>query len=451
MILELQKITWFPIFIPLAAALIIALVSAFTKGEGSLFAKIFSIAALLVSIFLAWHNWLDGRSQNLLVLILAYISVVMVIFLTLPCGPLAVEHYILLLLSAFGMGCIISSELLIILLGIVMILLSTSSLAGPSGFKYYLMSSFALVFFLIGLAFIFGSAGSMNLETLGSRLPEITAGSGRYFSLLGIAMLLIGSSFLIAVVPFHTWVPYLCNEESFLAIRLVLFYIFLKMSLAIFQSAGGLWIYVVSVMAIVTMTFANLAAISQTNIRRLLAYTSISHAGYALVAFPTIASDPKGTFSSVIFYLVTYMLVMSGAFSVVAALEGAGGGQIEMDNLAGLSRRRPFLAAVFSLFLISFIGIPPAMGFFAKYYIFMTAIKGGFFWVVVAALINIVLSVYIYLRPIMVMYFYEDKNPSFEAEPLHPAIIAILTITALAVIYFGLFPSLLLVIIGQGV
>ncbi len=473
---------WIVIF---AAAAIAFLTAALVEEENSLFTPVMTLVAIAVAFALSWGRWLSplpGLSFGMLVfdklsvfvwlmiLFSAAISVLLSIPYLAARGFVKPEYYGLLLLSTLGMACLVSAgDLLMVYLGIETMSLAVYVLAGflryraasnEAALKYFLIGAFASAFLLMGIAFVFGSAGSTNLAVLAERSTEIMAGEGRSFYLFGVAMLLIGFGFKIAAVPFHAWAPDVYDGAPtpvtvFMAtaVKAAAFVAFLRLGVSVFSAGGEVWITVLSVGAVATMLLGNLAAIVQENIKRMLAYSSIAHAGYILVAFPSIVSDPQGAGRAVLFYLFAYILMTAGAFAVVVVMGLGKDEPTGISRLAGLGKRRPVLAATLTLFLLSLLGIPPTVGFFAKYYLFLTAVKSGYIWLVVIAVINSAISAYYYLRPIVVMYF---KIPSplvgegqgeGETHALSPFIVAVLAITALGVAYFGIFPSNLLAIV----
>jgi len=285
----------------------------------------------------------------------------------------------------------------------------------------------------------------------------VLSSKGRHFCLFGIGLILTGFAFKIAAVPFHAWAPDVYDGAPtpitiFMAttVKISFFIAFLKIAIMILGTSSDLWINVIWVISVITMCVGNLAAIVQDNIKRMLAYSSIAHTGYMLVVLPAITSDPSGVNNAIMFYLIAYTFMTIAAFAVVIEM---GLGKIEhteINQLKGLGRKRPFLAACFSLSLLSLLGMPPTIGFFAKYYIFLTAIKSGFIWLTIIALFNTVISAFYYLRPIMVMYFSADKEePEFDLT--NPAIVAVLTITIITILYFGIFPKELLLIISKSI
>ncbi len=469
-----------PLLIVLAAAAFILIcVFFFEENEGEFFIPILALISSCTAFYFAWKNWLSAFNfdfQMILfdrfaffVWLVIFFSAAVAIALSMPYFLARkfyrLEYYALVLLCAFGMGCLVSAgDLIVLYLGIETMSIAVYVLAGflrekPSSneaaLKYFVMGAFASAFLLMGIAFVFGSAGSTNLNVLSMRAAEILNSDSRHFYLFGVGMLLVGFGFKVAAVPFHTWAPDVYDGAptpitAFMAtgVKMAAFAAFLKVGYKVMSISGNLFIDTASVLSVITMVVGNLAAIKQDNIKRMLAYSSIAHAGYILVVFPAMQNDPGGARSTVLFYLTAYVFMTAGAFAVVTAMGLEKKEFTEINDLAGLGRQRPFFAIPLTLFLLSLLGIPPTVGFFGKYYLFLTAVKSGYIWLVVVAVLNSALSAYYYLRPIVVMYF-SSEDKQHLTEPLNPAVLAVIAITVLGVTYFGLFPTQLLTIISQ--
>ncbi len=468
-----------PLLIVLGAAVIILLLAVFYKKQRPTLSPAIALIALILAFFLSWKNWLLNFNFDISFLVFdrfTFLLWLLVSFAAIICLLLSIsflksrkyfqpEYFALLLFSVFGMGTLIAAnDLLMIFLGLEVIAISLYALigflrwqplAGEATLKYFLMGVFASAFLLMGIAFLFGSCGSTNLQLLAERLPTIINSDNRYFCLFGMAMLLIGFGFKLASVPFHFWAPDVYQGAPTpittllaTAVKIACFAAFLKMALFIFQAAGAIWIQLISILSLVTMLVGNIAAISQNNLKRMLAYSSIAHAGYLLVGFPALISNPSQAAQAISFYFIAYILMTAGAFTVITFMDTNKNQQVDIKFLAGLGRKKPVLALCFSLFLLSLLGVPPLIGFFGKYYLFLTAMKAGLVWLVVAALINSAISAYFYLRPIVVMYF-RNKEESACLKPLPMSLVIVLTIVSLGIIYFGLFPTNLLALVAN--
>jgi len=474
------SLPWIIIFF---VAALIFLTAALTEDENTIVIPLLALTGIVIAFTLSWQRWLCESFSpyitemllfdrlSFFVWLLVLLAAAFTVLLSIPYlsarGFSKPEYYGLILLSTFGMGCLVSAgDLLMVYLGIETMSLAVYVLAGflrtreasnEAALKYFLIGAFASAFLLLGIAFIFGSAGTTNLGVLANRSQEIMTGDGRSFYLFGMAMILIGFGFKVAAVPFHAWAPDVYDGAptpitTFMAtaVKAAAFIAFLRVGISAFRATGDLWISILTAGSIITMFVGNLAAIAQENIKRMLAYSSIAHAGYILVAFPAIVNDPQGVGRAVLFYLTAYILMTAGAFAVVVAMGLGKEEYVEINRLAGFSKKRPVMAAVLTLFLLSLLGIPPTVGFFGKYYLFLTAVKSGFVWLVVIAVINSALSAYYYLRPIVVMYFGREEEAQV-AEPLSPFVVAVIAVTSLGVAYFGIFPANLLAIVSKSV
>ncbi len=361
------------------------------------------------------------------------------------------EFYALLLFGAIGMGIMVSAnELVMVFLG-----LETSSLASyilvgfrrtdekatEGALKYFLLGSFATGFLLYGIALLFGAAGSTVLTDIADKLQA--GPPGLTLAAMGMAFFFVGLGFKVAAAPFQAWTPDVYEGAptpvtAFLSTgpKAAAFAVLLRVLFTAFDPADGTWFWLLWGTAVLTMFVGNLGALVQTNIKRMLAYSSIAHAGYILVAF---AARNELGIAAVLFYLVAYALMKLGAFSLVSHL-AVGENHQSIDDYAGLHARNPALAACLTVFLLSLVGIPLTGGFLGKFFIFQAAIRAGLIWLVVLGVLNSILSVPYYLRVVRVMYMAEPRDTA--ALPPVPASLAfVLTLTALGTIYLGLFPD----------
>ena len=369
----------------------------------------------------------------------------------LNCG----EFCALLLLGTVGMCFMaISTELILIFLGLEISSLSTYVLAGikrtdvqgnEASLKYFLLGSFATAFFLYGVAFMYGLTGTTNLLVLSERL----AGPSAWTPLANVALILmfVGLAFKVSSVPFHVWTPDVYQGApgvvtAFLSVgpKAAAFAILLRIFLGGMVSAGSLAFWVIWISAALTMTLGNLAALAQDNAKRMLAYSSIAHAGYILVGIA--AGGTQGT-SSVLFYLASYALMNVGAFLLLAHLAGSGERRTRIDDYTGLGRERPAVAACLSVLLLSLAGIPATAGFFAKFYVFRAAIHSHLVGLTALALLNSVVAVYYYLRLVVVMYMREGKTEVLVTALPWP-LRAALVFSVIGIFYLGLYPNQLL-------
>src|SRR5438067_2094389 len=372
----------------------------------------------------------------------------------------AAEFYALLLFATAGMGVLASAqELLTAFIGLEMSSISSYVLAGyrrdslkssESAMKYFLLGSFATAFFLYGIALVYGASGTTKLTGMGSE--ELFHST--YFE-LGLAMILIGLGFKVAAAPFQVWTPdvYEGAPTPVTAPFALLLRIF-----ATVPAATHFWFWAFWALAALTMFAGNLGALVQTNVKRLLAYSSIAHAGYILVAFAAVtfmardgAAEAGPAYAAVLFYLLSYALVKLGAFTIVSQLGGTGEKNLSLDDYAGLSQRQPWIAAALSVYLLSLLGLPVTAGFFGKFYIFKAAVNSHLLWLAVLMAINSVIGAYYYLRVIVVMYMRESSAEAASAPPVgFPLTVNfVLALTVAGTLYFGLFPNQVLNFILQ--
>jgi len=356
------------------------------------------------------------------------------------------------LFASAGMAVMASAEeLLTAFIGLEVSSISTYILAGfrrnapksnESALKYFLLGSFATAFFLYGAAILFGATGSTRLGVIRS---AVTASHGALGLLvLGSALVLVGLAFKIAAAPFQFWAPdvYEGAPTPVTALfasgpKAAAFAVLVRVFYTAFGSAGGTWFWAIWGSAVLTMSLGNLAALVQSNVKRMLAYSSIAHVGYLLVAFA--ANSALGV-AALLFYVLTYALAKLGAFIVLAHLGDTGERRLEIQDLAGLGRSHPVAAACMSVYLLSLMGLPITAGFLGKLYILKAALDSQLTGLAILLAVNSVISAYYYLRVVRVMYFDE---PSAEWQPaaLPHAVGAVMLFTTAATLYFGLFPD----------
>ncbi len=366
------------------------------------------------------------------------------------------EYYSLLLFSTLGMMFMAGTlDLMVIFLGLEVMSIPLYILAGfrktdprsnEAGMKYFLIGAFASSFFLYGIALLYGAVGSTNLQEIYNQLPNLQ-GRGDFLIYAGAALLAVGFGFKVAAVPFHMWAPDVYEgaptvvtafmsagpKAAGFAALLRTFALFL----GDYKEGMGAVFWV---LAVLTMTVGNVLALVQPNIKRMLAYSSIAHAGYVLVAF--VAGGPDGV-SAALFYLLAYTVMNIGAFAVVLAVEAKEGSN-QIGDYRGLADRHPYLAAAMTIFMLSLTGIPPTAGFVGKLYIFSAAVSANQIPLVVIAVLNSLISVYYYLGVVVAMYMHPssvaEKNQSFYTVPL----MVVLALTALGTLQLGIFPQALL-------
>jgi len=370
------------------------------------------------------------------------------------------EFYALILFATAGMGVLASAqELLTAFIGLEMSSISSYVLAGyrrdsvkssESAVKYFLLGSFATAFFLYGIALVYGASGSTNLMQIASADPSSN------LLRLGLTLILVGLGFKVAAAPFQVWTPdvYEGAPTPVTALfaagpKAATFALILRIFTTI-HAATDFWFWAFWILAVATMFVGNLGALVQTNVKRMLAYSSIAHAGYVLVALAAVTTmklDPETgaapAYAAVLFYLLGYSLVKVGAFTIVSEIGGKGESYLTLDDFAGLGTRQPYAAAAMSLFLLSLLGMPITAGFFGKFYVFKAAINSKLIWLAVLMTINSAIAAYYYLRVIVVMYMREHKGdiPAEAATSLSPTAAMVVAVAALATLYLGLLPN----------
>jgi NADH-quinone oxidoreductase subunit N len=358
------------------------------------------------------------------------------------------EYYALILFGAVGMSLMSSAvELVLIFIALEISSISTYILAGfrrqsatssESSLKYFLLGSFATAFFLYGVALMFGATGSTSIPVIADTLRSDAVPVLAY---AGVALMFVGLGFKVAAAPFHVWTPDVYEGApapvvGFMstAPKAAVFAVLLRIMFEA-QAPGRLWL--IWVTAALSMTIGNVAALVQTNVKRLLAYSSIAHAGYLLVAF---AALPENGIPAAMFYTASYAAMNVGAFAVVSHLAGAGERHVNLEDYAGLGRRSPVLAATLTVFLLSLIGIPITGGFFAKFYVFSAALQANLVWLTIIGVLNSAIGAYYYLRIIVAMYM---REPS-EETPVPPIPLGLGTAIAVSLavtIYLGVLPG----------
>jgi len=361
------------------------------------------------------------------------------------------EYYGLILFGAVGMSLMSSAvELVLIFIALEISSISTYILAGfrrraaissESSVKYFLLGSFATAFFLYGVALMFGATGSTSIEKIGQVL---SSGDIPLLAYAAIALMFVGLGFKVAAAPFHIWTPDVYEGApapvvGFMstAPKAAVFAVLLRIMFEA-HAPGRIWL--IWVVAALSMTLGNLGALVQDNVKRLLAYSSIAHAGYLLVAF---AALPGNGIPAAMFYAASYAAMNVGAFAVVSHFGSAGERYVTLEDYAGLGRRSPVLAATLTIFLLSLIGIPITGGFFAKFYVFSAALQANLVGLVIIGVINSAVGAYYYLRVIVMMYMRAPKV----AVPLSPVSLGLrtaLAISIVATIYLGVLPGRIL-------
>ncbi len=460
-----------PLLAVTSLALLVLVVESLTKKSGAIsfwmtfFGLLICIGITLGTLEksgMAFNNMITvggyGSFLSTLFLIAALLSVVLSRDYLQKEEGMVGEYYILIIFATLGMMLMaFAADLITIFLGIELMSVSLYVLAGfkrkrmvsnESALKYFLLGAFATGFLLYGIALLYGSAGTTNILLIIEKFPALS-GSSLFWG--GLGLLMVGFAFKVGAVPFHMWVPDVyqgspttvsgfmstgAKAAAFSAFVLVFAHEQfwetekIKTTLAVISAAS--------------MIVGNIIAISQSNIKRMLAYSSIAHAGYMLAGLA--AGNQLGR-SGVLFYLVTYTFMNIGAFGVVSLFEKEEEKNLTFDDYAGMGSKKPMLAAIMSVFMLSLAGIPPFAGFLGKYYVFLAAVNGGLTWLAIIGVLASVVSVYYYLRLLVVMYFQES---TLEFSTNYSMLsFAVLLLAVFIVIELGIFPSSILSIINS--
>jgi NADH-quinone oxidoreductase subunit N len=378
------------------------------------------------------------------------------------------EFYVLLSFAVLGaLMTAAAGDLVMIFVGIELSSLATYVLTAfakrretsmEGALKYFLLGIFASAILVYGMAWTYGLTGSTNLDAIAARMAEVKAEGGRLETslLLALLLLVVGLGFKIAAVPFHMWTPdaYDGAPTPVTAYMSVIPKVagFAAIIRILIQGLGPLrddWHMLLAILALITMFFGNIVAVSQRNIKRMLAYSSIAHTGYAMVGLAAyeVSKTGFGTSSSttaadtavsaLLYYMLAYTFMNIGAFAVVAWIQHRGGGMM-LEDFAGLGSRQPLAAVAMAIFMVSLMGIPPLLGFYAKYYIILAAIQSNMLWLAMAVVLASAVSAYFYLRVVAVMYF--NPAPDKDLRPFKTSLLNVgIAAMVIANIALGLF------------
>jgi NADH-quinone oxidoreductase subunit N len=363
------------------------------------------------------------------------------------------EYYALTLFALCGMMMMAAAtDLLVIFVALEILSLAVYVLTGirrdsaagsEAAFKYFLLGAFSSAFFLYGIAFAFALSGSTRLDQIGVALSSQPSGAPPTLALLAVGLLAVGFAFKVSAVPFHMWTPdayegapTIVTAFMSTGVKAAAFAAFVRVFLSPLEPLQAHWIPVLSIVAAATMIFGTVVGVVQSNVKRMLAYSSIAHAGYLLLGI--IAANSAGK-ASILFYLLTYAVANLGAMGIVALLGTADHEHDQLRDFAGLWRSRPGLAGLMTVFLLSLGGFPPLAGFIGKWYIFSAAVQEGHYTLAIIGVLSSVVSVFFYLRIVVMMYMTEGAEV---VRPRVPATaIAGLLLATGAVFYLGILPS----------
>ena len=415
----------------------------------------------------------DGYSLilNLIFITTAALSILVALSYLSDKGMQRGEYYTLLLFSTAGMMLMgAATDLIIVFLGLEIMSIALYVLAAfnrrqlasaESGMKYFVLGSFASAFFLYGVALIYGATGSTNLAAIGDWFTTNPASLNDPLALVGLGLLLVGFAFKVAAVPFHWWTPDVyhgapTSVTAFMSVGAKAAG-FAALMRVLMVSFGDLftpdWQVIVGILAILTMTVGNIAALAQQDVKRMLAYSSIAHAGYIFIG---VAAGTMMGVTGVLFYLMAYAFMNIGAFAVITVLERRHAIGSAITDYAGLAARQPLLALVMAFFMFSLTGIPPFIGFWGKLYVFGAAVDQGLVWLAVIGVVNSAISAFYYLAVVVQMYMrshVETEQGKVEPAPinLHWPVGVMLTVAGVVTLLLGLWPTPLWNLISLGV
>jgi NADH-quinone oxidoreductase subunit N len=424
---------------------------------------IVGLAGAAVSSVLLWNRNTNGFGVILadnfglfVTLVLVAVGVLTIMFSSQVLDQGGIprsEYYALVLFSIVGMIMMATaSDLLVLFVALEVLSLSVYVLTGirrdnPGGteaaFKYFLLGAFSSAFFLYGIAFTYGVTGSTRLAAVGAYLSAQSM-SDNPMILMALGLLLVGFAFKISAVPFHMWTPDAYEGAPAIVtgfmstgVKAAAFAAFARVFLSTFEPFSADWVPIVAALAAATMIVGTVVGVAQSNLKRMLAYSSIAHGGYLLVGL--VAANQVGK-AAILFYLLAYSVTNLAAFGVIALLGNRDRANDELRDYAGLWHTQPALAALMTVCLLSLGGLPPTAGFIGKWYIFTAAVSGGHYGLAVIGVLTSVVSVFFYLRVVVMMYM-SDRTASEPLAPVSRAGLAALTLAIVAIFYLGVLPT----------
>lgn len=461
-----------PILITAVASMVALLLELVARGKQKVIIAYVSLAGVALAALSALILWNAGRppayggmvlADNLAIFItllslgIAFVTLLMAPAFLARTGMHHGEFYALLLLATCGSIMLaVSGNLIVLFLGLELLSISLYILAGfargqlrseEAALKYFLLGSFSIGFFIYGAALIYGATGTTDLAAIGKAVAGL-GGQENPLLLIGMGLLLVGFGFKLALVPFHQWTPDVYDGAptlvtAFMSVgtKAAVFAALVRVLAEALPGIRADWSAIVWLLAAATMLIGNTVAIAQSEIKRLLAYSSIGQAGYVLTA--VFAGSADG-WSGTLFYLLCYAIMNLGAFGVVMAVGLRGESNRSINDYAGLFGRQPFLAAAMTVFMLSLAGIPPTAGFWAKFYAFRAAIGAGDagLWLAIIGIISSVIAAYYYLRLAIILYRApETAEPRPSAAPAPAVLLASIALTLLLTVQIGLYPT----------
>lgn len=434
-------------------------------GRGALAAV--GVVGLGIAVAVAMSAWSGGGDPSafqhmlradryglfftIVVCVSAALTLLMSVEFVREWGLPAGDYYTLVLLSTAGMVFLaLANDLIVLFVALETMSVGVYVLAGmlrgdlrsnEASMKYFLLGAFASGFLLYGVAFFYGATASTRLDLIAHAIADHPT---EPFVLLGIAFVLVGLGFKVALIPFQAWTPDVYEGAptavtAFMAVavKAAAFAAFGRVFLAGLPQLAGQWTNLLAVIAALTMTVGNVIAVSQRSVKRMLAYSSIAHAGYALLG---LVADSAAGGAALLFYLAAYALMNVGAFGVLIALGRRGEPRDRLDDLAGVGFRHPALAACMTVFMLSLAGVPPMVGFVGKLFLFRSIIDAGRTGLALVAVVNSTVSIYYYLGPVVQMYLgHESAQPA--PLPARPWLIACIAVALVGTLFLGMFPE----------
>ncbi len=444
------------------------LIVVFSRRGATLHVAGLSLLALLTTAYVAftgWNNLQTGFAGHVVLdkfslfftfifLIAAALTILMSDSYLKREGYPVGEYYVLILFCTVGAMVMASgTDMMTIFVGLEVLSLSLYVLAGffrgqlrsnEAGLKYFLLGAFSTGFLLYGMALIYGVTGTTNLVEINQVLSSGPAISANPMALVGMLLLATGFLFKIAIAPFHMWAPDVYQGAptpitAFMSAgpKAAAFAALMRIFLVSLGSLQGTWEGALWVLAVLTMVTGNFIALNQRDIKRMLAYSSIAHAGYALVGL--VAANEIGI-SGVLYYMLAYTFMNIGAFAVLVLAGKKGEENLTLDGFAGFGYKRPLLGVLLSICLFSLMGVPPTAGFTGKFYIFAGALDAGYVWLAILGVLNSAVSLYYYLRVMVFMYF-KDPQEEFDWIQLKPGVTICVVLSVIAVLYLGILPG----------
>lgn len=448
--------------------MVLLLMNAFMPRGKTAPAAWFSLVAVIVTAVVSLGAWnkpqfgfaggvaLDNYATffNIIFLVVAGLTILMSDDYLKREGYPVGEFYTLILFATAGsMWMASGTNLMMIFLGLEVLSVSLYVLAGffrgqlksnEAGLKYFLLGAFSTGFLLYGIALLYGVSGTIDLARMGEYIsahPEVIKNP---MAIAGLLLLSTGFLFKIAAAPFHMWTPDTYQGAptpitAFMSAgpKAAAFAAFIRILILGLGGMKAEWTSLLWIIAVMTMIVGNVIAIYQTDIKRTLAYSSIAHAGYALVGI--VAANEIGV-SGILFYMLAYTFMNLGAFAILVLAGKKGEGNLTLEGFAGFGYKRPWLAIAMVIFLFSLMGIPPTAGFAGKFYIFAGAVKAGYIWLAIIGVLNSAVSLYYYLRIMVAMYF-KAPTEEFEWIKLSAPVVASIVIAVVGVFYMGILPG----------